>query len=267
MNARGAHGRRRRRSAAQQHAAVPDAAFLHRAAGSVSAEDVARRKTLGKIRSAKDSRATVRNRQGNETRNGVQSLDGFCPFDNLSLVSDFEIRASKFGALGSNPVGMTGIALRPITPEDVSFLAGVYASTRAEELAVTGWSDEEKAVFCRRQFDAQSAHYRENYPGASLQIIERDGVSIGRLYVAHWEREIRIMDISLLPEASRRRDRDAAAARIARGSALRRQIAHDPRRAFQSRAAALRAARVQAGGRQGSVSPHAVERGEEKSKL
>jgi ribosomal protein S18 acetylase RimI-like enzyme len=92
------------------------------------------------------------------------------------------------------------LRLRPITPEDESFLAGVYASTRAEELAITGWSDEEKAIFCRRQFDAQSAHYRENYPGASLQVIERDGVSIGRLYVAHWAREIRIMDIALLPE-------------------------------------------------------------------
>jgi ribosomal protein S18 acetylase RimI-like enzyme len=93
------------------------------------------------------------------------------------------------------------VSLRPITPADISFLAGVYASTRAEELAVTGWSDEDKAVFCRRQFDAQSAHYGENYPGASLQIIERDGTSIGRLYVAHWEREIRIMDITLLPKS------------------------------------------------------------------
>jgi ribosomal protein S18 acetylase RimI-like enzyme len=92
------------------------------------------------------------------------------------------------------------ISLRPITPADVSFLAGVYASTRAEELAVTGWSDENKAVFCRRQFDAQTAHYRENYPGALFQVIEREGISIGRLYVAHWEREIRIVDISLLPE-------------------------------------------------------------------
>jgi ribosomal protein S18 acetylase RimI-like enzyme len=92
------------------------------------------------------------------------------------------------------------LRLRPVTPGDDSFLAGVYASARWDELAPTGWSDEEKTVFCRRQFDAQSAHYRENYPGASLQIIERDGVSIGRLYVAHWEREIRIMDIALLPE-------------------------------------------------------------------
>jgi ribosomal protein S18 acetylase RimI-like enzyme len=92
------------------------------------------------------------------------------------------------------------IALRPITAEDDLFLAAVYASTRAEELAVTGWSDEDKAVFCRRQFDAQAAHYRENYPGASFQVIERDGVSIGRLYVARWEKEIRIVDIALLPE-------------------------------------------------------------------
>jgi GNAT superfamily N-acetyltransferase len=92
------------------------------------------------------------------------------------------------------------VSLRPITPEDDSFLAGVYASTRAEELAVTGWSDEEKAVFCRRQYDAQLAHYRENYPGALLQVIEKAGVPVGRLYVARWEREIRIMDIALLPE-------------------------------------------------------------------
>lgn len=91
-------------------------------------------------------------------------------------------------------------SLRPITPEDDSFLAAVYASTRAEELAQTGWSDEDKAVFCRRQFHAQSAHYSANYPGASFQVIERDGISIGRLYVARWEKEIRIVDIALLPE-------------------------------------------------------------------
>ena len=92
------------------------------------------------------------------------------------------------------------LSLRPITPADESFLARLYASTRWEELAPTGWSDEEKAVFCRRQFDAQSAHYREHYPEASFQIIERDGEPIGRLYVSRWEKEIRIVDISLLPE-------------------------------------------------------------------
>jgi ribosomal protein S18 acetylase RimI-like enzyme len=92
------------------------------------------------------------------------------------------------------------IVLRPITPEDTAFLARVYASSRAEELALTGWSEEQREVFCRRQFDAQSAYYAATYPEASFQVIERDGVSIGRLYVARWEKEIRIVDITLLPE-------------------------------------------------------------------
>jgi GNAT superfamily N-acetyltransferase len=93
------------------------------------------------------------------------------------------------------------ISLRPITPEDDGFLARVYASTRWDELAPTGWSEEQKAEFCRRQFDAQSAYYAVNYPGASLQVIERDGQPIGRLYVARREKEIRIVDITLLPES------------------------------------------------------------------
>ncbi len=92
------------------------------------------------------------------------------------------------------------LRLRTVIPGDDSFLAGVYASSRADELAVTGWSEEQKEIFCRRQFDAQSAYYAVNYPGASFQVIERDGVSIGRLYVARWEKEIRIVDITLLPE-------------------------------------------------------------------
>jgi ribosomal protein S18 acetylase RimI-like enzyme len=91
------------------------------------------------------------------------------------------------------------IVLRPITPEDDSFLAQLYASTRAEEMAITGWSDEQKAAFCRMQFDAQSADYRRNYAGASFQIIERDGVSAGRLLVSRSETAIHVIDIALLP--------------------------------------------------------------------
>lgn len=92
------------------------------------------------------------------------------------------------------------IRLRPISPADDAFLARLYASSRAEELAITGWSEEQKADFCRRQFDAQSEYYAANYQGAAFQVIERDGEAVGRLYVARWEREIRIVDITLLPE-------------------------------------------------------------------
>jgi ribosomal protein S18 acetylase RimI-like enzyme len=90
--------------------------------------------------------------------------------------------------------------LRPIKPEDGAFLARVYASSRAEELAATGWNEQLKADFCRSQFDAQSAYYAANYQGASFQIVERDGWPVGRLYVDRWEKEIRIVDITLLPE-------------------------------------------------------------------
>jgi ribosomal protein S18 acetylase RimI-like enzyme len=95
---------------------------------------------------------------------------------------------------------MPTLSLRPIAPVDTSFLARVYASSRAEELALTDWTDEQKEIFCRRQFDAQSVYYAATYPEASFQIIERNGEPIGRLYVARWEKEIRIVDITLLPE-------------------------------------------------------------------
>ena len=91
--------------------------------------------------------------------------------------------------------------LWPAAAEDADFLQRVYASTRSDELALTDWSDEQKAQFCRMQFEAQDRHYREHYPGAEFCVIERDGEAIGRLYVDRREREIRIMDISLLPAA------------------------------------------------------------------
>jgi ribosomal protein S18 acetylase RimI-like enzyme len=92
------------------------------------------------------------------------------------------------------------ISLRPITPADEDFLARVYASSRADELAITGWTEQFKADFCRTQFNAQSAYYTANYPEASFQIIEQDGWPIGRLYVDRWEKEIRIVDVTVLPE-------------------------------------------------------------------
>jgi len=83
-------------------------------------------------------------------------------------------------------------------------LYGVYASTRQEELAQTGWSEEQKASFLRQQFEAQSRYYREHYAGAEFSVILSDGRPAGRLYVARWPGEIRIVDIALLPERRNR---------------------------------------------------------------
>ncbi len=74
------------------------------------------------------------------------------------------------------------VALRPVEPGDEELLHRVYASTRQEELAQTGWSEEQKASFLRMQFDAQSRHYREHYAGAEFSVILADDRPVGRLY-------------------------------------------------------------------------------------
>ena len=91
--------------------------------------------------------------------------------------------------------------LRPIQAEDLPFLLKVYTGTRWGELAQTDWTDAQKHAFCQMQFEAQHRHYQEQYPEAAFEIIEREGIPIGRLYVARWEKEIRIVDIALLPES------------------------------------------------------------------
>ena len=97
----------------------------------------------------------------------------------------------------------TASDLRAATPEDEQFLRAVYAGTRAEELAQTPWNDEQKRAFTDMQFAVQDADYRLRYPTAQYSIIEVEGIPAGRLYLVRWEREIRIMDIALLPEHRR----------------------------------------------------------------
>ena len=94
----------------------------------------------------------------------------------------------------------TELNLRAVTPADDAFLRAVYASTRAEELATTPWSMEEKAAFCEMQFKAQDAHYRREYPATEFLIIERAGVPTGRLLIDRSDTFVHILDISLLPE-------------------------------------------------------------------
>lgn len=96
---------------------------------------------------------------------------------------------------------MTDITLRPIQEEDMEILFRVYASTRAEEMAmVVDWTDEQKTAFLRMQFQAQHAWYQEHYIGAQFDVLLADDVPAGRLYVHRREAEIRLVDISLLPE-------------------------------------------------------------------
>lgn len=114
------------------------------------------------------------------------------------------------------------ITLRDIIPGDEPFLFQVYASTRAGELALVEWTDEQRAAFLKMQFAAQSDYYREQFPHADYKVILANGAAVGRLYVLRKEGEIRILDIALLPEQRR----------VGIGSSLIRELL---REGFQSR--------------------------------
>jgi ribosomal protein S18 acetylase RimI-like enzyme len=91
------------------------------------------------------------------------------------------------------------LALRPATHDDEEFLFQVYASTRAEEMGIVPWDDQQKQEFLQMQFNAQTQYYKQQYPRAVYSIILHDSVSAGRLIVNRGE-NISIIDIALLPE-------------------------------------------------------------------
>lgn len=91
------------------------------------------------------------------------------------------------------------VELRPARDDDAAFLRAVYGSTREEELEPTGWTREQKDAFLDQQFHAQDLYYKQHYKGATYDVVLVDGEPAGRLYVARWEDEIRIMDVALLP--------------------------------------------------------------------
>lgn len=94
---------------------------------------------------------------------------------------------------------MTEPRLRPVAGDDRDFLVELYASVREPELAHVPWDAPTRRAFVEHQFSAQDTHYRQHYPGATLDVIEVDGESAGRLYVHRGSDDIRIMDIALMP--------------------------------------------------------------------
>ena len=91
-------------------------------------------------------------------------------------------------------------SLRDCSAADEEFLVAVYASTRADELALTGWSAPEQDAFVRSQFAAQAAHYARCFPAHRTEIIVVDGQDAGRLIMNRdGGPDLHLMDIALLP--------------------------------------------------------------------
>lgn len=93
-----------------------------------------------------------------------------------------------------------GYALHPEREENRPFLENLYISVRWPELELTGWTEEAKLGFLRQQYFCQDKHYAEAYFDGEFLILEQRGEPVGRLYLHRSQREIRIVDISLMPK-------------------------------------------------------------------
>jgi GNAT superfamily N-acetyltransferase len=91
------------------------------------------------------------------------------------------------------------VSLRPYAADD-AFLLGLYASTRAEELAFLGWDAAQRLAFIQMQYRAQQQSYLAQFPAAEYRIIRQDAADVGRLIVDRSSDVVWLVDISLLPE-------------------------------------------------------------------
>lgn len=88
---------------------------------------------------------------------------------------------------------------RPLTAEDLPWLAALYASTREDEMRGLPWPAVTVQQFLDQQFRAQHLHYLAHYPQAHYLAITHEGGPVGRLYLDEAGADDRIVDISLLP--------------------------------------------------------------------
>jgi ribosomal protein S18 acetylase RimI-like enzyme len=92
------------------------------------------------------------------------------------------------------------LSFRPaVFPDDEDFLMKLYFTTRAD-VEMSPMSREQKNAFMIMQYAAQKQHYAAHFPEAAYNIVLLDEQPIGRLMVGRGADEIRVIDISLLPE-------------------------------------------------------------------
>lgn len=93
------------------------------------------------------------------------------------------------------------MATRPAAQADDAFLRALYADTRADEMALSGWPTDQCARFLASQFELQKRHYEQHFGPAGHCIVELRRRPVGRLWLHDDDERRLIVDISLLAEA------------------------------------------------------------------
>jgi ribosomal protein S18 acetylase RimI-like enzyme len=94
----------------------------------------------------------------------------------------------------------TGTWLRAATSADRPFLEQLYRLVRWDEFAAAGWPDEVRTAFLATQFEFQQRHYANAFEAAEYYVIDHAQGPIGRLYVDRTTPELRLIEISLMPQ-------------------------------------------------------------------
>lgn len=104
-------------------------------------------------------------------------------------------------ALIPTPPPGLNLRLRPEQAADEAFLRQLYRRSRDHEMTRAGLDPELMRDFLDSQFLLQRRHYRTHYStGGAFLLILRQDQPIGRLYT-HWhDGEMRVVDITLLPD-------------------------------------------------------------------
>lgn len=92
------------------------------------------------------------------------------------------------------------IHLRPANADDEPFLLKLYKSSRGDDLRGLDWNEDRVSEFLEMQYAAQQRFFAGEYKRGRDEIILREEVPIGRLFVDRKEHEIRCIDLALLPE-------------------------------------------------------------------
>lgn len=92
------------------------------------------------------------------------------------------------------------IELRPAMADDQPFLQRLYASARPPQYKLHGCDPITESMMLALQCKAQQSDFRLQYPDAEITLIAERDLPIGRLYVHFSVTEVRLVDLSLLPE-------------------------------------------------------------------
>lgn len=91
------------------------------------------------------------------------------------------------------------ITFQPVNDKHEEFLFRLYSTTRAEEIQAWGWPEAQAQLFLKMQFTARQRSYRATYPNATYTLVVKNGEPIGQQIVDRDGKNIRLIDIALVP--------------------------------------------------------------------